>query len=364
MLLKNKEVIKNLLVMLVGFLIAFIIIESYFQIRYTFLSKIPGYLRITELRYFDLDGTPHWIPNSQAWHPSADGKQEILININRFGFRGKEPDLSKNKNRIVIIGDSIPFGGAVESSDRFSELLENKLIHKNKNSEVINLAVGDINLSHYLKILKNTAIPLEPKIVVLTTYGNDWATIQEEQLGDTLSTYDKSIVTPTTFQIHTLSAIKREIKKLRILFSTKAQERFSWGEAYQKGIYKSDKKIWLSMLEDAKYDWGAIWQKEYQENNSLIIKQIIELTRKQNILLYWVHFPVGAQIEIPANFPESDTPEKYLISVLNAEKVNILNLLSEFKYDKSNFPYYDQCHLTKNGHANVAKLIYKMLLTN
>jgi hypothetical protein len=94
------------------------------------------------------------------------------IRINSKGFRG--PEITNHKDKIVTIGDSLTFGWGVEEQKTFSSLLQLKINSDLPNKfEVINMGVGNYNLSMSLNSLIENYNDLKPKMVILFLFIND-----------------------------------------------------------------------------------------------------------------------------------------------------------------------------------------------
>jgi hypothetical protein len=94
------------------------------------------------------------------------------IRINSKGFRG--PELSSDKDKIVTIGDSLTFGWGVEEQKTFSSLLQLKIDSDLPNKfDMVNMGVGNYNLSMSISNLIENYNDLKPKIVILFYFIND-----------------------------------------------------------------------------------------------------------------------------------------------------------------------------------------------
>lgn len=89
-----------------------------------------------------------------------------ILNTNSKGFRGKKdyPYIkSKDKLRILILGDSFTFGDEVSDDETYSHYLQEMLPH----TEVINLGVHGYGHDQMLILLKEEGVKYEPDIVIL-----------------------------------------------------------------------------------------------------------------------------------------------------------------------------------------------------
>ncbi len=99
------------------------------------------------------------------------------VSVNRFGFRGKEPqERGDIDTRLVVIGDSIAFGPGLPVEDIFPYILEKNLnkAGAGKRYEVINAAVGGYDIWQYHSTYESKVRPLKPDIVLVSVCQNDF----------------------------------------------------------------------------------------------------------------------------------------------------------------------------------------------
>jgi lysophospholipase L1-like esterase len=96
------------------------------------------------------------------------------IRINALGFRGDMFSIEKPKDvyRILVLGDSITFGGDVSYVEYLQQIL-NQRQENGKKYEVINGGVIGYATSHVLKRLKEFGIKLHPDLIILYCGWND-----------------------------------------------------------------------------------------------------------------------------------------------------------------------------------------------
>lgn len=107
------------------------------------------------------------------------GWRKGRIRINRLGFRGREMDAAKPSDtyRIVVLGDSLPFGVTLDEGQVFPTLLEaalNAAPATGGRVEVVNAAVGGYNVTQYRGLYRSRIRPLRPDQVVLSLCQNDF----------------------------------------------------------------------------------------------------------------------------------------------------------------------------------------------
>jgi len=146
-LLRNKEIIKGIAIILVTLLIFFILGEV--VLRLFFAGQIYS-------EYGNGPGSKKLIKND--------------VEFNSEFFRDKDRDIVGDKDRILVIGDSIAFGwGINDPGDRFSNILDYKL----EDYEVINFGKYGANTEGELEILKNNGLKLNPDLIILAYTLND-----------------------------------------------------------------------------------------------------------------------------------------------------------------------------------------------
>lgn len=98
--------------------------------------------------------------------PGASARlQGVEVSINSLGMRGPELDLTNHeKNRIVIIGDSIAMGWGVQEKDTLRGQLAARL---GSNAEVLTTGVGNMNMSQIIGHWLNYDEKIHPRTVVL-----------------------------------------------------------------------------------------------------------------------------------------------------------------------------------------------------
>lgn len=110
----------------------------------------------------------------------AYGQPLIRIRTNNKGLReerfaAKPPE---NITRILVIGDSYVFGSGVNSSKRYTEVLERELNEETgEKYQVINAGVSGYGAKDYYMFFKERGINYNPDILVLGVIGNDWMSV-------------------------------------------------------------------------------------------------------------------------------------------------------------------------------------------
>lgn len=129
----------------------------------------PNYLMQTRGLHVFSD-TYGWVPR-QGTSAVIDGKR---VTFNSAGYRGRELALPKTRDRtrVVVLGDSIAFGLEVSDDETFTHLLDTR----ENGIEAGNLAVQGYGPDQELIVLANEGLRLDPDAVVLAfCLANDFA---------------------------------------------------------------------------------------------------------------------------------------------------------------------------------------------
>jgi len=119
----------------------------------------------------------HVFSATLGWKPRAGASTLIegkRVSINARGYRGRELSLprSRERTRVVVLGDSIAFGLGVSDEETFV----NRLDVRNNGIEAANLAVQGYGPGQELLVLLGDGLRQDPDVVVLAfCLDNDFA---------------------------------------------------------------------------------------------------------------------------------------------------------------------------------------------
>lgn len=122
-----------------------------------------------------------FVPNAATVYGNRPGFRGnyagVLVSINSMGHRGHDFPQSKatNEFRVLLLGDSVTFGQAVEQHQTFSSHLETLLNAKRTTSyyRVINAGVPGFNTADESNYLRASGDALDPDFVIVTYVHND-----------------------------------------------------------------------------------------------------------------------------------------------------------------------------------------------
>jgi hypothetical protein len=100
--------------------------------------------------------------------------RELATESNKNGFRGREFDEADDRTRIAVLGDSFVFGIGVEQAERFTEVLE----RMQPEWRVDNLGMAGFGVDLMVLALEDVGVKLEPDVVVLCVYTDDFPRVR------------------------------------------------------------------------------------------------------------------------------------------------------------------------------------------
>lgn len=377
---KVKLIIGNLTILLLTLLLCLLFGEL--VIRFLIGTKniailaTPPIVKDNELIY----------KNAPSWKGKIGSSSEssYKVEINSLGLNERELNFKKGKNtiRILFLGDSITFGLGVDVDKTFvrkvenlsnSQLPCNPILSETKRVETLNGGVSGYFTWQEIAFLRKVGLKYQPDIVVLDFYLNDLEPCKSEQeikefrkaqFAYLQSKYE--IPVPFKGFLREKSrlywAARRAAYNLMITkLSYTSPARYK--EAQDKPQLSSDnwktkRNEFLNLTSQA--DWGIPWNKDAcYDNFRKYIRELKDLTQKENFKLVVVFFPVEYQLE--TKFLE-DEPQKRLTKITAEENTLSLDLLPLMRGNiKPDSIYYDWCHLTIKGHQFVAEKITQFL---
>ena len=374
---KKSSLFKNLLFTIIIILLFFFALEGLFRLAFfikhklilkdvvTILDTLPMAVP-TEDRIFDLK------PNYHQKYKTSEF--EIDIKTNSDNLRDVEHSIDKPPNtyRIVVLGDSMTFGWGVNEEDTWWKILENKLNTNSKNIkyEIINLGVWMYTYDQQYLRLKEKGLKYQPDLVIQGIYWPHLRTIATHQWQKDKSGEIIKITDPTIY-ITKEGILKTKDKNLFISFLKQHSRLANFIISrlqtilFKKSLITSD----LHLLdEDSFSKFHDTWEKAFES-----IKQTKRLLEEEKIP--YAIFLIPREVQVSQNewhplfssvmnekmFSE-DIPQKIFKNFAESEKVEILDLLPDFraKYQPDLYFSIDP-HLTKKGQELISEGLFKFL---
>ena len=235
-------------------------------------------------------------------HDHYLSKRRIEIRTNSLGYRNPEVG-EKRGLRVLFLGDSITFGDFLPEEETFVRSVEHKARAQGGDWELINAALGSISLKTELAILEETGIGLQPDVVILGFYLNDFLDspgvhivrlphwMQKSHLA-----HHAANATARLFQLWKgpSSARSAELDSLEI---EEWRQEFLAGRARRRGDFKADRAAFDTVIARRFEDWGGAWSPRAWEYMEPLFHHLKALSLEHEFELFIVAFPVRRQVE-------------------------------------------------------------------
>jgi len=319
------------------------------------------------------DKTGDYIPYSSGYQNAWNGKGYVKVEINSLGCRGPEYLIPKSLNtfRICFVGDSVVFGSRIRFEDTIPQRVE-AILNKDSSHfkyEVVNGGVGDKNLKDEINFIRDKLILLEPDIILLGFYLNDFATpagylaginIYENHLLHRLNKL--SWVRKSNLWNFVLKGLERRINGVILNSYLSGNSRHLWVINYEEKKWLHSPEEFNKLIEAVRYDWGMAWKDEIWEDGVDLLKEIQEICLARNIIFAVIIFPVEAQVLIEDHFSDNwRKPQDKFILVLKRNNIPYLDLLPILRTHRNEDIFWDHCHFTPRGAAIAGEAIADFL---
>ncbi len=332
------------------------------------------------LKHPDEGGLYRGTPTGRRLHPNRIvtiqnhrlSYQKVVIETNELGYRNPEIG-PKDGTRILFLGDSITFADYLNEEDTFVRLVEHKARQNGKDWETINAGVGAISLKNELAILMESGLDLEPDVVVLNFYLNDF----QKSRGVKIIRLPKILetswflyhLTDYINQMRGITQAKQEEIKLDL--PTWKQEFVDRSELTD-GRFNESPAAFNTMVKNSFRDYGGAWSYGAWEYMRPLFEEFAQLAKQHDFKLVIVIHPVYQQVYTEFVM---DFPQQQMLAIADDLDVATLDLLPGLREEALrnrdpsiyhgeeifNDLFYDQCHHTPAGSHYVAEAIYQFL---
>ena len=321
-----------------------IMIQLFVEINYNFSD-------------FDADFHHTFRKNMTGLKYSDSRVSEVVTNSR--GFRGKEYSYNKKeRNRIMLLGDSIVASVDMRVNETYSALLEemlNKELEENKSNswEVISVGVESwdtyLSFNYFLK----EGHKYNPDIVILEfTTGNDFLGILDSDFPDfnnTVIIVDKfkqpSSSYRTRLWLNQHSGLYRLAQNFyHNYIKEKGSEGF-FSKGYDETFYRAFGKL--------KVLFSAFDKVANEKNITFIVQVNTDL--RQNNVEHYNHWQKKRGDFIP--FEQLMHPTKIIIDFLNSTGIEYVDD-SQVIFEADDYVSFEDGHLSGKGSRKVAELLY------
>ncbi len=296
--------------------------------------------------------------------------RRIEVRTNSVGYRNPEIR-GGDSRRILFLGDSITFADFVDESETYVRLVEVMARRAGESWETINAGVGGVSLKNEIAILEETGLDLEPDVVVVGFYLNDF----QESPGVFIPRLPPSLAwsrlaTHILLRLALLWADDRNPGEVFGLVQHEdigTEDLIEWGEEFASGVpvgrgdFREVQYAFNHLVLYNFADWGGAWSPHVWERMRPLFAELGRLSKEHEFALRIVAFPVRYQVEAPYLRRE---PQEQLQRIAGEFGIPLLDLLPVLRaaYGGSDGAlYYDHCHLTPGGYRVVAAEVLQFL---
>lgn len=279
----------------------------------------------------------------------------------------------KNKQRILVIGDSVAYGLGVKTDDSIPALMEKFYTGNGIDCEVINAAFPGIGIAQELQILLTHGLKLKPDVVVLGFYLRDFddaPVLSPPRLPTFLkdSVLVKFLLTQLlSYNAISSSSLQKQIQQWKDQFIRNNEiSGKSNDEIMESSSYTSDRSSFNKLIANNIHDWGGMFIPDAWDVLRPFLNKFKDLSIEHGFTPIVVCFPVAYQVNTKIMNEASggiiDSPQRALGDICNELNMKYINplkpLRDEFNKEKNMKSLYnDHCHFTSFGNAIAAKYI-------
>ena len=341
---KHTHLMQNLAVLLITLVLLWMIGEILVRV----LS--PGELRSQFLCKPDLLLGYSLLPDTQSLLVSND--TVFMVNTNHEGLRDYEYPFEKDSTtyRILVLGDSFPFGWGIEMDETYPKILERTLNNTQpipgiRKYEVINSGVYGYGTKQELLYYRQRGSTYHPDLVILSFFKND----VEDSRQDLQKLYRKSLFSDY-FKLFAYLRYKQKFfrKHQRLPLEPIHQDPYFPG-------FKKDFDSTLSLIKELAQDVSR------QQSQFLVIESPSEIVVNPEAVIKKKYDIPWSPDLVSRNILK---PSRMLNDYCRQEKIPFYSLNSSFIQHSSQPLFFDKDHhWTPRGHQLAAASMYDYLLT-
>jgi len=293
-----------------------------------------------------------------GFKPNARGYSfDALVVTDHRGFRidPSQPPRSEEKT-ILVIGDSLSQGVGVSAAESFPERLNRCF----KTFQVINASVLGYDIPEYPEVLAKVLPEVRPEGIVVGICLNDLQIAGKDKF---MAALRRGEITMEEYRLHYANPLYRVIRYL----NDRYVDFNKYGNRYLRS-YVAAKYLFMDTSKIRFFTDAAIYSKPETYHRACEgFRQLGHLAKQHNAWLEIIIFPYEYQLR--SDGQELRQPQEVLLKAARAAGVSALDLTSPLRQHlvsqglsfRRLFLYGDGMHFSPEGHAIIAKLIYKEL---
>ena len=285
---------------------------------------------------------------------------DVTVETNSLGYRNREL-AAKSVKRILFLGDSITLSEYLQDADTFVRQVETLSAGRTEPLETVNAGIFGESVQTYRTVLGETGLSIEPDLVVVGLYLNDFQPSRYLKLFHPPEFLQESWAANYLFHIFSKKYAKltrpseQWRENLQMIPESELQEwshRVACCFSEMEGA-GADASEFTKLVVEHIEDWGGAWSEgAWDRMGKTLVEMQVTLDRMAIVL-----FPVSYQVEDARLF---DFPQRKAAALAKKMGVPLLDMLPLLREEKSRSRerlFYDQCHPTPYASRVIAEHI-------
>lgn len=301
-------------------------------------------------------------------HHSTSGL-DVTVETNSLGYRNREL-ATKSARRILFLGDSITLSDYLEEPDTFVRQVEIRSADRTEPLEAVNAGISGESLQTYLYVLEETGLSIDPDLVVVGLYLNDFQSSRSIKLF-----YPPEFLRGSwaaNYLFHVFSKKYANLTRQRsqwqdnlpVIPESELQEwsrRVACCFSEMEGD-GADSSEFRKLVSESIDEWGGAWSDGAWDRMAKTLAEMKMRLDRAGVPMAIVLFPVSYQVDSQRLF---DFPQRKAAVIARQVGVPMLDILPLLREEKKRSPerlFYDRCHHTPYASRVIAEHILEFLV--
>ena len=303
-------------------------------------------------------------PNMRVeFSPHPTSGLAVTVETNSLGYRN--PELAaKSAKRILFLGDSITLSEYLQDADTFVRQVETLSAGRTEPLETVNAGIFGESVQTYRTVLGETGLSIEPDLVVVGLYLNDFQPSRYLKLFHPPEFLGESWAANYLFHIFSKKYAKltRPSEQWQENMQVNPIELQEWSHRVACCFFEmegdgADASEFAKLVVERIDDWGGAWSEGAWDRMGKTLVEMQVMLDRAHVPMVIVLFPVSYQVENERLF---DFPQRKAAALAKKMGVPLLDMLPLLRKEKSRSRerlFYDQCHPTPYANRVIAEHI-------
>ncbi len=288
---------------------------------------------------------------------------DVTVETNSLGYRNREL-AAKSVKRILFLGDSITLSEYLQDADTFVRQVETLSAGRTEPLETVNAGIFGESVQTYRTVLGETGLSIEPDLVVVGLYLNDFQPSRYLKLFHPPEFLGESWAANYLFHIFSKKYAKltRPSEQWQENMQVNPIELQEWSHRVACCFFEmegdgADASEFAKLVVERIDDWGGAWSEGAWDRMGKTLVEMQVMLDRAHVPMVIVLFPVSYQVENERLF---DFPQRKAAALAKKMGVPLLDMLPLLRKEKSRSRerlFYDQCHPTPYANRVIAEHI-------